>query len=217
MRFDLRGTAYIGNTTDQLESVLASPQFYMEWKNSSNVSVAYNHFYDNVYEAFDLSDDIQVPIGEYTNRDISLTYQSPQVNFLNANFNMTTGTFYGGNRISAGVTPGFTISKYLTLSGFYQYNYIDFANSTLQAHVARLKVATSLDVHLSVNAFVQVNSLSNVSAANVRVRYNWKDGNDLYIVFNETLNNDGKSDVMIPYSDYRAFIVKYIYTFQLGK
>ncbi|HEY5690367.1 MAG TPA: hypothetical protein VIS49_02835, partial [Cyclobacteriaceae bacterium] len=198
----------------QLESLMASPGFYMEWKNSSSVSLAFNRFYDNVYEAFDLSDDIQVPIGEYTNKDLTLMYQTPQVNFLSANFNLTSGTFYGGDRFSAGVTPSLTLSKYLTLSGFYQYNQIDFNNAQLKAHVGRLKVSTSLDVHLSVNAFVQVNSLSKVSAANLRLRYNWKDGNDLYIVYNETLNNNGRSDLTLPFSDYRALIVKYIYTFQ---
>ncbi len=214
LRLDLRGTAYFSNSTDLLETFQTSPQFFMEWKNSSSLSLAFNRFYDNVYEAFDLADGIQVPIGEYTNKDITVSYQSPQVNFLNANFNVTSGSFYGGDRFSAGITPQFTLSKYVTLSGFYQFNQIDFNNSRLDAHVARLKVATSLDVHLSVNAFVQVNSLSNVSAANVRLRYNWKDGNDLYIVYNETLNNNGKTDLTIPFSDYRALIVKYIYTFQ---
>lgn len=214
MRFDLKGTAFYSNSTNQLESLMASPGFYVEWKNSSSVSLAFNRFYDNVYEAFDLSDDIQVPIGEYTNNDITLNYQTPQVNFLNGNFNLTSGTFYGGDRLSAGVTPSLTLSKYLTLSGFYQYNQIDFKNEQLKAHVGRLKVSTSLDVHLSVNAFVQVNSLSKVSAANLRLRYNWKDGNDLYIVYNETLNNNGRNDLTLPFSDYRALIVKYIYTFQ---
>jgi hypothetical protein len=54
-------------------------------------------------------------------------------------------------------------------------------------------------------------------AANFRLRYNWKDGNDLYLVYNETLNKDGKENPEIPFSDYRAFMVKYIYTFHLGR
>jgi hypothetical protein len=70
---------------------------------------------------------------------------------------------------------------------------------------------------LSVNAFIQINSLSKVTAANFRLRYNWKDGNDLYVVYNETLNNHGRNDPDVPFSDYRAFIVKYIYTFHLGR
>ncbi len=71
-------------------------------------------------------------------------------------------------------------------------------------------MSTSLNVNLSVNAFVPINSLTNVSAANFLLRYNWKDGNDLCLAYNETLNNRGKEDPISPFSDYRAVIVKYI-------
>lgn len=218
IKFDLLGTAYFSNSTNRLESFLASPTYYMEWKKNSNLTLAFNRYYDNVPEAFDLSNSIQIPAKEYINKDITVTYQTPSVNFLNASFNVTSGTFYGGTRFSSGITPTYVISKYLTLSGFYQYNQISFPdNPSYVAHVGRLKVSTSLNVHLSVNAFVQINSLTNVSAANFRLRYNWKDGNDLYLVYNETLNNHGKEDPIIPFSDYRAVIVKYIYTFHLGR
>ena len=218
IRFDLLGTAYFSNSSNNLESFLASPTYYMEWKKNSNLTVAFNRYYDNVPEAFDLSSSITVAPKEYINKDVTVTYQTPTVNFLNSVFNVTSGTFYGGSRFSGGITPTYIISKYLTLSGFYQYNHISFSNSpSYVAHVGRLKVATSLNVHLSVNAFVQINSLTNVSAANFRLRYNWKDGNDLYVVYNETLNNHGKEDPSMPFSDYRAIIVKYIYTFHLGQ
>lgn len=218
IRFDLLGTAYFSSSPNQLESFLASPTYYMEWKKNSNLTVAFNRYYDNVPKAFDLSNSIQIAPKEYINKDISVSYQTPSVNFLNASFSATSGTFYGGNRLSLGITPTYVISKYLTLSGFYQYNHIAFDNNlAYEAHVGRLKVSTSLNVHLSINAFVQVNSLTNVSAANFRLRYNWKDGNDLYFVYNEGLNNHGKEDSTLPFSDYRAIIVKYIYTFHLGR
>ncbi|HNR06439.1 MAG TPA: hypothetical protein PKM27_03930 [Saprospiraceae bacterium] len=41
-----------------------------------------------------------------------------------------------------------------------------------------MKIATSLNVKLSINTFVQVNSLTRVKALNFRLRYNTKDGND---------------------------------------
>jgi hypothetical protein len=218
IRFDLLGTAYFSSSTDKLESFLAAPTYYMEWKKNSSLTVAFNRYYDNVPEAFDLADSIQIAPDEYVNKDITVNFETPTVNFLTSSFNVTAGTFYGGDRISAGITPTYVLSKYLTLSGFYQYNHISFSDKpTYDAHVARLKVAVSLDVHLSLNAFIQVNSLSKVTAANIRLRYNWKDGHDLYVVYNETLNNDGKNDPEIPFSDYRAFIIKYIYTFHLGR
>jgi hypothetical protein len=190
----------------------------MEWNKNSNLSVAFNRFYDDVPSDFNLSDDITIQAQEYVNKDITVDYQTPSVNFINARFSGTYGLFYGGDRVSLGVTPNYTVSKYLTLSGFYQFNHITFPdNPTYLAHVARLKVSSSFNVHLSINAFVQLNTLSEVSALNFRLRYNWKDGNDVYLVYNETLNNTGKEEPGIPFSDSRSLLVKYIHTFHLGK
>ena len=66
------------------------------------------------------------------------------------------------------------------------------------------------------SAFAQLNTLQNISAMNFRLRYNPIDGNDLYFVFNEVLNNDPNSEMpALPTSDTRAFLVKYIHTFKL--
>ena len=199
VRFDMKGTAYYSNSTSSLESLLLSPTWYMEWKRYDYIQVAFNRYYDNVPAPFSLSDDIEVPAAEYINNDVTVEYQSPPVKFLSALFNVTAGTFYGGDRITAGITPTYVLSKYLTLSGLYEYNHIEFPDRpTYEAQVARLKVSASLNVHLSVNAFVQRNTLNNVSSANFRLRFNWKDGNDLYVVYNETINQDGRSDPTIP-------------------
>jgi hypothetical protein len=218
IRFDLLGTAYYSNSKNNLESFLLSPTYYMEGKKYDYIKIAFNRYFDNVPEAFSLSDDIEIEAAEYVNKDISIEYQTPAVKFLSAIFNATAGTFYGGDRITAGITPTYVISKYITLSGFYQYNHISFSDKpTYLAQVARLKVSTSFNVHLSINAFIQHNSLTDVSSVNFRLRYNWKDGNDLYVVYNETMNHEGNTDPAIPFSDYRAFTVKYIHTFHLGR
>jgi hypothetical protein len=214
----VKATAFFPSQSEKLESFLFSPTFTLEWKRANQLQLMLNTFYDTPAESFDLSDDITITSGAYTNRDVAVSYQTPQVSFLNALFEATAGTFYGGDRLSLGITPSYTISKYLTLSGFYQYNTISFHDKPEYiAHVGRLKVAASLNVNLSVNAFVQLNSLSEISAINFRLRYNWKDGNDLFIVYNETINNNASDDVYLPTSDYRAFTVKYIYTLHLGR
>ncbi len=201
----------------RLETFQLSPSFLMEWVKNNTFTVTFNRLYDSPGEAFALSDEITIPAGTYVNQDVNVSYQSPTVNFLTSLFDLTTGTFYGGKRFSGGITPTWIINKYVTLSAFYQFNRIDFADKPdYLAHVARLKVATSLNVKLSVNAFAQTNTVSNVSAINFRFRYNWRDGDDLYVVYNEVLNNDAKIDAYLPFSDYRAFIVKYVHTFHVG-
>ncbi len=214
---NLFATAYLSGSSGRLESLVTAPTLYLEWKKNSSLELVLSRYYDRVPEAFDLSDEVTIEPDAYVNTDLTVNFETPPVHFLNASFNATAGTFYGGRRISAGVTPNFVISKYLSLSGFYQFNRVSFSDApAYSAHVGRLKVSASLNVKLSVNAFVQLNSLSKITAVNFRLRYNPKDGNDLYLVYNETLNHEGRIDPLLPYSDARALIVKYVHTFLLG-
>lgn len=216
-KVDLNAAAYFSQDRNQLESYLLAPSFSLEWVKNSRVQVTLSRFFDRPTTAFYLSN-VEIAPGSYRNQDVTLFYQTPSVTFLNSEFTVTAGKFYEGDRLSVGITPMYIVSRYLTLSGFYQYNRILFSDNRLyEAHVARLKVATAFNVKLSINAFAQLNSIGSVSALNLRLRYNWKDGNDLYLVYNETLNNEARIDPALPASDYRSVILKYIYTFHIGR
>jgi hypothetical protein len=39
----------------------------------------------------------------------------------------------------------------------------------------------------------------------------------MYLVYNEILNGHGKGNPEIPFSDYRAVVVKYVHTFYVGR
>jgi hypothetical protein len=64
------------------------------------------------------------------------------------------------------------------------------------------------------NAFLQYNTAANLVAANVRFRYNIREGNDLWIVYNENLNADRfRETPALPVSGGRNVLLKYTYTF----
>ena len=213
IRIDLQTKAFLTSSTNELESFLVSPMVNIQWNKANAVIFTYNYLYDDVPSSFNLSEDIEILASQYTNTDFTISYATPPVNLLQSAFEGTIGTFYGGDRVSIGITPVYVISKYLTLGGFYQYNRISFDQDLYNAHIGRIKLSASLNVHLSLSAFVQVNSLAKTNAMNIRLRYNRKDGTDLYIVYNETLNNNGRMNSFIPYSDYRGITLKFIHTF----
>ncbi len=210
----LKNTLYFSNNNGQLESHLLSPTLNFEWKKSNKLQLAYMRFYDRVLTPFELSDEITIPAKKYVNHEFSLKYDTPPVGFLNCIFLGKMGRFYDGDLYSISITPNYTISKYLTISGFYAYNRVSFSqNPDYKAHVARLKISTSLNVRLSMNAFVQMNSLAKLSVANFRLRYNQRDGNDFFLVYNAVLNHHARHDELLPFDDSQAVIVKYVHTF----
>ena len=73
-----------------------------------------------------------------------------------------------------------------------------------------------LSTKFSVTAFVQYNSAADKAIANIRFRYNPREGNDLYLVYDEGLNtNRYREDPVLPVTGNRTVMLKYNYTFRL--
>ena len=70
---------------------------------------------------------------------------------------------------------------------------------------------------LSLVTFIQYNSTRDAILANFSVRYNPREGNDLYIVWNEGVFTDTSSfDPVRPRADQRTILIKYSHTIPFG-
>jgi hypothetical protein len=214
----LNTSVSFNNSTNKKETHTLGLSSRWEWDRGSSLSIGLEDFSDNVPAAFNLSDKIAIQPGKYSNVTGTLNYGTPSGDLFRGNVSVQAGTFYGGERISATISPEVVFSKYFQASGFYQYNAINFKelNQQFTSHLFRLNMSASINVKLSVSAFAQVNTLNNISSLNLRIRYNPRDGNDFFLVFNEALNNNFKNvGNHMPFSDTRAIMVKYIHTFRI--
>lgn len=211
------GNVSLNNASSQMETYLLGISSLWTWDRNAILTIGIEDFFDDVPEEFTLSDDITIQSGEYSNISGSLEYSTPAVNLIKLAIIAKLGSFYGGNLSSISLTPGIVFSKYFRLNAFYQYTYINFneLGELFKSHLARINMATSINVKLSASAFVQFNSLDEINAINFRLRYAPVDGNDLYFVYNEILNTDPLSEIPhLPVSDNRVLMLKYIHTFR---
>ncbi len=211
----LEGFAYTRNRDGTLESAELGPRYFFILKSGAFVFMNPKVQFEDLRESFELSDDAEVPEGRYTFYTTTLFYEPPP-HLLRVGLFANAGTFYDGWRLSLGMRPTWTLSRFLELSGEYQLNRVRFADRDQQfsGDIFRLRARASLNTHLSANTFVQYNSASDAVGVNVRLRYNFSEGNDLYIVYNEALNTDRHRETpFLPLTDTRTILVKYTYTF----
>jgi hypothetical protein len=80
-------------------------------------------------------------------------------------------------------------------------------------HVARVRIQAGYDAHLSLSAFLQYANATQTASVNARLRYNFREGNDLWVVYDEAANIDRDGLVPEPpFSQHRALLVKYTHT-----
>jgi hypothetical protein len=216
--FGVRGGAFFRNADGSLESFEGGPEWSFGTRPGASGSVGATALYEHLVRPFGLSPDAIVPAGEHTFYQMRASYRMPFTYLLQTGVSLVAGGFYDGWQVSAGVTPSWFVSPHLELGSGYQYNRIRFSDrgQEFDAHVARLRIGTAFNTQVSTNAFVQYNSATDSFSANIRFRYNFREGNDLWVVYNEGLNTDRfAASPHLPLSDSRTFLVKYTHTFAM--
>lgn len=189
--------------------------FLLGWTDAS-VDFRVTRWTENLDDVFELSDDIDIPQDRYTYHEAQVMFNTWQTRKASAITYVTVGQFFDGDRITLHASPKWNVSKVLELSGTYQYDHITFPDrdDSFNSHLLRLKVGLTFNREFSVSSFVQFNSDADIALGNFRIRYNPREGNDLYLVFNQALNTDRLAKTPIPpYMDSRALVLKYSYTF----
>ncbi|MBE9518923.1 MAG: carbohydrate binding family 9 domain-containing protein [Bacteroidetes bacterium] len=202
-----------------LESMEISPGWFINSKKGLGAFMEIKYMKEGVDEDFDLSDDVVISAGEYAFTAFETMIFTPSSKRISARIKIEAGGFYDGNIVSVGATPILNLSASLQLSGTYQFNTIHFPDrdQSMQSHIGRASILYMYSTKLSTSAFVQVNSANDVFVGNFRIRYNPREGNDLYLVYNEYRGFMVEDDaVPEPPSYYnRAILLKYTHTFRL--
>ncbi|MFQ5550508.1 MAG: DUF5916 domain-containing protein, partial [Gemmatimonadales bacterium] len=180
------------NGDGSIESAEISQQAELEWKNSARFQFEVKARFEDLSDTLNLPEGTFVPIGDYWFAEAQVTYNMSRNDRLRISSNATVGTFYDGWRFRAKVSPNWTLSRHLQVSGEYEANVVRFGdrNFGFTSHIGRFRTQIALDNRFSLTAFVQFSSAADLVSTNVRFRYNVREGNDLWIVYDEGVNLD---------------------------
>jgi hypothetical protein len=131
---------------------------------------------------------------------------------------INAGQFYDGTRIGLRAEPNFNLSSSLKLSAMYEFNAIRFperlTNNSLNIHSVNLKALYMFSTKLSASVLLQYVNTEDELIGNFRLRYNPREGNDFYLVYNDfrSIENRYSIPVRPPFFN-KTIMVKYTHTF----
>lgn len=174
--------------------------------------------YEHLQQSFEIGN-LTIPAGQYEFWDVSLKASSPSARTLKVEAGLDAGGYFGGTQMGGSLSPTLITGPHLSLSLDYLYSRVNVDSGKFDTHIARFRVGTALDKKLSASSYIQYNSGESLVTPNVRIRYNPKEGSNLYIVYNEGINVDTDPenilDPRLPRMRGRSILVKYTYTFTL--
>ncbi|MFC1639932.1 DUF5916 domain-containing protein [Gemmatimonadota bacterium] len=214
----LTGFLFRRNEGGRIETAEIGPEWVVETKIGHVITLAAATMYDDLEDTFELSDNTMVPAGSYFFHSVKLAYSAPVGFLIRPDLQVEGGSFYDGWKFSTSITPTWNVSRHLRLSGRYGLDRVSFSERSQRftAHIGRFRAEAMASSKFSVTAFIQYSSANDVAIANFRVRYNPREGTDLYVVYNEGRNTDRfNADPILPFVKERTLLVKYSYTFNL--
>lgn len=208
--------AFFRNSDGSLQSTEIGPTWEFFTKGGYSVTLGAKHSIEDLRTPFALSEHVIVPEGRYSFQMGEVNVDMPPGRMIRTGAGLSAGSFYDGWIGTFQLTPTWNASRHFRMSGTYALSRAAFAEreQAFTSHIGRLRLEVTPNVRYSLEAFIQYNSDGNLIAGNIRFRYNPRDGNDLYLVFNEQLNtNRSMANPRLPLSDTRTVMLKYTYTF----
>ncbi|HKJ00979.1 MAG TPA: DUF5916 domain-containing protein, partial [Longimicrobiales bacterium] len=212
----LQSNVWVRNADRRVDTEQIKPFLTLETNPGASLTLSVTHTYEDVPEAFELSENADVPVGSYRATEGAVEFRAPRGWAVRPNVTATAGRFFDGSRTGLKTDVNWAANRHLELVGGWEWNRIRFdeREQAFDAHLLRLQARGAVDVHFSIDAFVQYNSLTDVVSTNARFRYNFREGQDLWFVWNEGLNT--QREVLgvprLPFSQARTLTVKYTHT-----
>ena len=175
------------------------------FESSDRLMLGYDVTEEHLLEGFNLSDEVAVPAGSYRFSRAGVRVRMGSHRPFSGFVRYEAGGFFGGTRQEVGYWGRAEINERFSFEPNISLNWITVPAGDVRAQVSRLRATYTVSPHAFLGALVQYNSAAQLMSANLRFRWEYAPGSDLFVVF--TTNRDG-DDGLSGLTD-RALVVKF--------
>ncbi len=197
---------YIEDGNGSLQTRTTAGEFAIEFQNSDRFSVVITDNFERLTRPFDITPAVKIPVGEYDFASARAGYAFGQQRPVSGNITVEYGTFYGGHRTSVGfghsrvnLTPRFSLEPNISI------NWLDLPTGSFTTNVVGSRVTYTMTPLMFTSALVQYNSTTRRASTNVRLRWEYRPGSELFVVYNDERDTTVRG---FPDPQNRALIIK---------
>ncbi len=204
--FFLGALAYAEDGAGALETRDRDAEFAVEFQNGDRFRVNYNGQYEFLPAPFPIAPGVTVPAGGYRYQNVNVGFNRAARQRISGSVSAEYGTFYNGHKTAIDVNNGrVNLSPHFSLEPTYSVNWVSLLEGSFTTHLVGSRVTWTITPLMFTSALLQLNSSTHALSANVRLRWEYRPGSELFVVFNEERDTRTRS---FPNLANRALIVK---------
>jgi hypothetical protein len=206
----------IGRTRGGLESVEVAPGWLLNWKSGFRLDLEANGFFEDVIDPFSIGH-ASIPTGRYQFFSLRAMLVFPPKWRLSGRIYTRYGQLYDGKWSVLYLRPAWRVSERLSVSLDYDRTRARFPDRSerFDSDILRFRANGAFNASFSGSSFIQYSSFSEEISANAQLRYNFSEGQDLFLIYNEGLTVDPVTNRVEALGN-RSLLVKFTHTFIKG-
>ncbi len=194
-------------TTGRLESRLVTGRFEIQYQNQDVLFAEVSDQHEFLPAPFRIAPTVTLPVGDYGFQFWRAGYNFGRQRNLSGNVAFEQGAFYDGTKTTVSLSSGrVNVGPRLSMEPAVTLNNVEVSTGSFTQRLVTSRVTFTLTPWAFTTALIQYNQSNHTLAANVRFRWEYIPGSELFIVYNDqrdTLNRVGFPDLQ-----NRSFIVK---------
>ena len=181
---------YIEDRAGRLETRKADGEFAVEFQNSDRFSVGVADSYEFLAVPFPIASGVTVPVGGYDFATGRVGFNFGQQRLASTSALVEFGNFYDGKRTSVAVSRGrINVTPRLSVEPSVSLNWVDLPMGSFSTELVTARVTYTMTPLMFTSALVQYNSGSNRLSTNMRFRWEYRPGSELFVVYNDERDN----------------------------
>lgn len=203
--YELQGT-YYESLARVRETRDIEFNFQTEFQSSERTQVTYLDKFELLTSPLRLARGVTVPPGGYYLRTLTAQATIGQQRAISGNIFVEHGPFYSGNRTAFGYTSArVRLNAHLAFEPGVQINRVTLPFGSFNTALVSTRTTYAITPMMFLSGLVQYNSSNNAFSTNVRLRWEYLPGSELFVVFNEGRHTQRGG---FPYLENRSFVVK---------
>ena len=197
---------YIEHGSGWLETREVAGTFEIDFQNSDLLEIVYTDWYEGIVEPFSIARGVTIPAGGYDFWNLRTAFTLGQQRPVSGTVFVEQGAFWSGDKTSFGFSTGRAeVTSQLAVEPALSANRVTLPAGSFTTRLATSRITYTVTPLMFVSGLVQYNSRSSSVSANLRLRWEYQPGSELFVVYNESRDTERPG---FPGLQNRAFIIK---------
>lgn len=175
---------YITDNDNRLESRQVAGEFQVDFHSSDAVALHVERLHESLVDEFVL-DGVVIPAADYSFTNTALSYTAGQQHRVSGTASLELGGFFGGTRRTLTYKGRVEVTPQLGIEPNVSLNWLDLPGGATTTTVVSGRATFTVTPRMFVAALVQFASTGDAVLTNLRFRWEYQPGSELFLVFTE--------------------------------